>query len=351
MEICQNHPNGVVHPLHPRSYPAKLSIVIPTYNEEAVLGLLRAELETFMGDISCETEIVVVNDGSSDRTIVKLAAWAEHDPRVKIIHFSRNFGHQLAATAGLDYSSGDAVVLIDADLQDPLASIYPMIERYCEGYDVVYGQRKSRPGETRFKLATAWLFYRLMRAVVSKDLPLDSGDFRLMSRECLIALKEMRETHRFLRGMVVWVGFSQIAVPYERKPRAAGATKYSLVKMLVFAWTAATSFSILPLRFSLGLGALAGLLAVEEGVRALVEKFRGHTVAGWTSLMVVVAAIGSALLISVGIIGEYLGRVFEEAKGRPLYVVAGTMNVGESRGRLRNAPPEPTASASAQKDS
>lgn len=302
------------------------------YNEEAVIDMVRAELERFAAEIPAETEIVVVNDGSSDNTIFQLQAWAEQDPRVKVIHLSRNFGHQLAATAGLDYASGDAIVLIDGDLQDPLTVIHPMIERYCEGYSVAYGQRKSRDGETRLKLISAWMFYRLMRALVSADLPVDTGDFRLISRECLDALRKMRETHRFLRGMVTWVGFSQIAVPYERRPRAAGETKYSLPKMLKFAWTAATSFSILPLRLSLGTGVLAGLLAAEEAIRAIVAKFRGETVEGWTSLMVVTAAIGSVLLISLGIIGEYLGRVFEEAKDRPLYLVAATFNVEKGAG-------------------
>lgn len=302
------------------------------YNEEAVVDLVRAELERFVADIPAEIEIVAVNDGSSDNTVFHLMAWAEQDPRVKVIHLSRNFGHQLAATAGLDYACGDAVVLIDGDLQDPLIVIHRMIERYCEGYAVAYGQRQSRPGETRAKLITAWLFYRVMRALVSADLPVDTGDFRLIARECLDALRQMREKHRFLRGMVTWVGFPQIAVPYERKPRAAGETKYSLAQMLKFAWTAATSFSILPLRLSMGAGALAGLLAVEEAVRAVVAKLRGDTVEGWTSLMVLVAAIGSVTLISIGMIGEYLGRVFEEAKDRPLYLVTATFNVENGAG-------------------
>ena len=202
---------------------------------------------------------------------MKLAAWAEQDPRVKVLHLSRNFGHQPAATAGLDHASGDAVVLIDGDLQDPLAVIHQMIERYREGYDVAYGQRMTHNGDTRFKRATAWLFYRLIRILAAQDLPVDTGDFRLVSRECLDALKAgSRETHRFLRGMVAWVGFPQIAVQYRRKSRAAGETKYPLVKMLLFAWTAATSFSILLLRFSLITGALAGLFALEEAIRALL---------------------------------------------------------------------------------
>jgi len=340
MQFSRNDAHATIHPLRPRPYPARLSIVLPMYNEEAVLDLVRAELERFAAEIYAETEIVVVNDGSRDGTIIKLVAWAEQDPRVRVIHLSRNFGHQLAATAGLDYASGDAVVLIDGDLQDPLTVIHQMIERYCEGYDVAYGQRKSREGETRFKLATAWVFYRLMRMLVSRDLPLDTGDFRLISRECLDTLKRLRETHRFLRGMVTWVGLPQIAVQYERNPRAAGETKYSLMKMLLFAWTAAVSFSTLPLRFALTTGALVGLIAVEEAIRAFVAYFRGDTLPGWTSLMVVTAAIGSALLISVGIVGEYLGRIFDEAKGRPLYLIGLTMNVDPAVGKIPQVPQE-----------
>ena len=246
------------HLLQPRPYPLVLSLVIPLFDEEAGFDFLRAEVEDFARTVTCRIEIVLVNDGSSDGTIQKIAEWAEHDPHVKALHLSRNFGHQLAATAGLDYSTGDATVLIDADLQDPLPVVHEMIARYCEGYDVVYGQRESRAGESGFKLTTAWLFYRLMRYIVYRQLPLDTGDFRLLSRECLDGLKTMRETHRFLRGMVAWVGFPQIAVMYQRVPRLHGSTKYPLRKMLSFAWTAATSFSTLPLRISLYLGTVVG---------------------------------------------------------------------------------------------
>lgn len=320
--------NPAYHLLEPRPYPAALSIVIPMYNEEAVVELLRADLEQFMYEAKTETEVILVNDGSSDRTLPKIAAWAAQDDRIKVIQLSRNFGHQIAATAGLDYASGDAIVLIDADLQDPLPVVHEMIERYCEGYDVVYGQREKREGESLLKLFTAWIFYRMMRALVYKYLPVDTGDFRLISRQCLQGLKSMRETHRFLRGMIAWVGYPQCAVTYERARRAGGYTKYSLRKMLAFAWTAATSFSSLPLQASLLLGAVVGLFGIEEGIRALLAITLGwYAVPGWTSLMVVTSFIGSALLICVGILGQYIGQLYEQSKERPLYLVSRTFNV------------------------
>ncbi len=316
------------HLLVPRPYPRLLSLVIPMYNEESVVGFLRKELDRFAGGLACDMEVILVNDGSSDSTIELLAGWASEDPRIKVLHLSRNFGHQIAATAGLDYAAGDAVVLIDADLQDPLPVVHQMIERYQQGYDVVYGQRASRAGEGAFKKFTAWAFYRLMRGLVYKELPLDSGDFRLMSSERLEGLKSMRETHRFLRGMVTWVGFPQIALPYERAPRVAGETKYPLRKMLFFAWTAATSFSILPLQISILLGLGVGLFAIEEIVRAvLASVLDWYPVPGWTSLMIVVSAVGSATLICLGIVGQYVGQIYEQSKQRPLYFVARAINV------------------------
>ncbi|MBV9183498.1 MAG: glycosyltransferase family 2 protein, partial [Acidobacteria bacterium] len=191
------------------------------HNEQEVVPLLRRALDQFMEEVLCETEVILVNDGSSDSTLAHIALWAEQDRRIKVIHFSRNFGHQSACTAGLDFASGDAVVVLDADLQHPVQVIHEMITRYCDGYDVAYAAGLVRGGESWFKKVTAWLFYRLMRSLVYKSLPADAGDFRLISRECLDGLRQMRETHRFLRGMVTWVGYAQIAVPYERPPRAA----------------------------------------------------------------------------------------------------------------------------------
>lgn len=325
------------HLLLPRPYPRKLSFVIPMYNEEESLPLLRAALEGFLKELPAEGEVILVNDGSADSTLPRIMDWASEDRRVKIIHLSRNFGHQIASTAGLDYASGDAVILLDADLQDPLAVVHRMVERYCEGYDVAYGQREKRGGETWMKRSTAWLFYRLMKAFVYKDLPVDTGDFRLISRRCLAGLRQMRETHRFLRGMTAWVGYPQIAVLYQRAPRAAGETKYPFRKMMAFAWTAATSFSIVPLRLTLALGLVVGAFSLEEGVRSILSHVFGwFTVTGWSSLMVVIAGIGSALLVSVGILGEYVGRLYEQVKERPIYLVADTYNIALDSG---NAPP------------
>jgi glycosyltransferase involved in cell wall biosynthesis len=314
--------------LTPRPYPRKLSIVVPMYNEERIVPLFRAAAQSFVNELACETELVLVNDGSRDSTIEQLENWALADHRIKVIHLSRNFGHQIAATAGLEHASGDAIVLMDADLQDPFSVIHEMIDRYCEGYDVAYGQREARVGETWFKLSTAWLFYRLMRFLVYKDLPVDAGDFRLVSRECLDGLLRMRETHRFLRGMTAWVGFPQIAVRYRRAARAAGETKYPIRKMLSFAWTAATSFSTVPLRLSFGFALIVGAVSIEEGVRALLAyEFGWYTVSGWTSITVLLSAIGAALLFSVGVLGEYVGKLYEQSKGRPLYIAARTWNI------------------------
>jgi len=321
------------HLLRPRVRPARLSLVIPMYNEESVVPLLREALEHFARELTSELELVLVNDGSSDQTLSYLAEWAAADARVRVLHLSRNFGHQIATTAGLDDATGDAVVIIDADLQDPLGVIPSMIDRYCEGYDVVYGQRESRAGESMYKRFTAWAFYRIMRTMVYHQLPVDVGDFRLISRACLDAVKEMRETHRFLRGMVAWAGFPQIGVTYRRQPRIAGSTKYPLRKMLAFSWVAATSFSTLPLRFSMILAALAAAVGIEEGIRALLAYFlHWYTVPGWTSLTVIVSLIGSAMLMSIGILGEYVAKIYEQSKGRPLYIVARTLGSGPGCG-------------------
>jgi len=332
------------HLLTPRRPPAKLSLVIPIYNEEEGLPHLRAALHEFVPTIPGTVELVLVNDGSMDGTLDYLAEWAESEPNVIVLHLSRNFGHQIATTAGLDHATGNAVVILDADLQDPLSVIHEMIERYCEGYDVVYGLRESRAGETFLKRFTAWTFYRIMRSLVYKSLPADVGDFRLISRECLDAVSQMRETHRFLRGMVAWVGFPQIGVSYHREPRRAGTTKYPMLKMLGFSWTAATSFSTLPLRLSMIMGALIGLVGVEEGMRALLAHFLGwYTVPGWTSITVLVALIGSVTLMSIGVLGEYVSKLYEQAKGRPLYVVARTFGADpQSDGRLQRSSATPT---------
>jgi polyisoprenyl-phosphate glycosyltransferase len=324
MQLANNNP----YLLEPRPYPAWLSIVIPMYNEELVVPFLITGLKQFMTELSGKVEIILVNDGSTDSTLKQIVEWAHQDVRVKIVNFSRNFGHQIASTAGLDYATGDAVVLLDSDMQDPLNVIHRMIERYREGYDVVYGQRQARRGETPIKRITAWLFYRLMRAFVHKNLPVDVGDFRLLSRPCLNALQQMRETHRFLRGMVAWVGFPQIGIQYERAPRVAGSTKFTMRKMVNFAWTAATSFSILPLKASTWLGVIVMLVGLGEAVHALLAKtFHWYVVPGWTSLTVLVSILGGATLMSIGVLGEYIGKLYEQTKNRPLYLVSQTVNI------------------------
>lgn len=295
------------------------------YNEAAALPYVREEITRFAAEMPAQVEVVLVDDGSSDGTLGLLLEWAEREPRLVVLQLSRNFGHQSAATAGLDYATGEAVVLLDGDLQDPLAVIHEMIAQYQRGYDVVYGQRRKRAGETPFKRFTAWAFYRLLREATQVDLPVDTGDFRLISRECLNGLRQMRETHRFLRGMVAWMGYAQTAVLYDRNARVAGDTKYPLSKMLRFAWIAATSFSVLPLRAAMLFGALATVLGFEEGVRAILSHvFHWYQVPGWSSTIVLISFIGGAILICLGIIGEYVGKIYEEVKQRPLYLLART---------------------------
>ncbi|MFZ3215820.1 MAG: glycosyltransferase family 2 protein [Candidatus Acidiferrales bacterium] len=316
--------------LSPRPDPRLLSIVMPFYNEEEMFPLLRPRLTEFLDKSPYPCEVVAVNDGSSDRTIDLLVDWSRADSRIKVVNLSRNFGHQYASTAGVDYASGDAIVLIDADLQDPPEVIHRMVEQYRNGYDVVCGQRVARSGEGIFKKFTAWFFYRSMRFFFLKSLPQDVGDFRLMSRRCVESLSSMRELHRFLRGMVAWVGYPQICVQYQRQARAAGETKYPLRKMIRLAWTAAISFSALPLRLSFFGAGIMTLVAIEETIRALVVHFSGRTVPGWTSLMVIVCLSNAALMIAVGLLGEYVGRIYEEGKGRPLYLVADTWNLSHT---------------------
>ncbi|HXS76121.1 MAG TPA: glycosyltransferase family 2 protein [Terracidiphilus sp.] len=321
-------PDTNSHLLQERPYPSCLSLVIPLFNEEASAPFLYTALNKFMTEVSCETEVVLVNDGSTDRTLGIISQWASNDPRIKVVTLSRSFGHQAALTAGLDYATGDAIVTMDADLQHPLHVIHRMLERYCEGYDVIYGQRQVSPGETWFKRFTSWLFYRFMRTFIYEGLPADSGDFRMLSRPCLNGLQEMRETHRFLRGMVAWVGFPQIGVPYEQMERVAGSSKYTIRKMVTLAWTAATSFSALPLKISITLGIFVTLGGLGEGIHALMAVFfHWYVVPGWTSLIVLVSVLGGATLVSIGLLGEYVGKLYEQAKNRPLYLVSRTVNV------------------------
>ena len=314
--------------LEPRPDPDLLSFVIPMYNETEVLPALMQRLDLLAGSLRCPVEWVVVNDGSRDGTGAMLAAWAARDPRVKFVDLARNFGHAAALTAGLDHASGDAVVIMDADLQDPPEIVLQMLERYREGYDIAYAQRTKRHGETPFKVATAAGFYWIMRRFVHKDLPANSSDFRLMSRDAVQALGHLREGQRFLRGMVTWIGFSQVAVPFERPSRAAGTTKYSTRKMMAFGWDAILSFSMLPLRVASYFGFITFVVGALFGLRILVHSlFYNDLVPGWATLVVLQSLLGGAILVCLGMVGEYVGRIYEEIKQRPIYIVRRRVNI------------------------
>jgi dolichol-phosphate mannosyltransferase len=300
-----------------------LSVVIPCFNEEDVIRETMKRLKAFASEVqNLEVELIFVDDGSRDQTREILKAFAADDPRIKIIGFARNFGHQIAVTAGLDAAHGDAVVLIDADLQDPPEVVHQMIAKWREGYDVVYGTRSDRPGESVFKLATARAFYRLLNKLSDVPIPLDTGDFRLMSRNVVKTLQAMPERDRFVRGMVSWVGFKQTALAYRREERFAGESKYPLRKMLRFAMDGILSFSSKPLQMSVAMGMISASIALAVILYSLfVRLFTNAWVEGWTAIMIAVLFIGGVQLISIGILGEYIGRIYNEIKHRPLYVV------------------------------
>jgi dolichol-phosphate mannosyltransferase len=300
-----------------------LSIVVPCYNEEAVLGELHRRLVSVLEQVGGSGgEIVYVDDGSADQTSSMLRQLQHDEPRVRVVSLSRNFGHQIAVTAGLEHSSGDAVVIIDADLQDPPEVIPEMLARWQDGYQVVYGLRARRAGETTFKLWTAKAFYRLINRVSEVEIPLDVGDFRLIDRQVVDVLLAMPERDRFLRGMISWVGFRQVAVIYDRAARHAGETKYSLVKMLRFAVDSVISFSFAPLRLAIWVGFAAIIAAVAGIVYALIIRIYTTTwVRGWASIFTAVLFLGGVQLVTLGIVGEYVGRIYAEVKLRPLYVV------------------------------
>ena len=305
-----------------------LSLVIPVYNEEPVIEELGRRLEAFLLRVGVSWEVVFIDDGSSDGSVTLLRQLGEREPRFKLVSLSRNFGHQIAITCGLDYARGDAVVIMDADLQDPPEVVSQMLEKYREGYDVVYGVRRRRAGETWFKRVTAAGFYRLLRLLVGASIPVDAGDFRLMSRRVVAALQALRETNRFVRGMVAWVGFSQTAVYYDRPERFAGETHYPLRKMLRFAVDGITSFSTFPLKLATWLGLCCGAIGVGVAAwAAYVKFFLAGVVQGWTTIMIAVSLGASAQLIMTGILGEYVGRIYEEVKRRPLYLVKEELNV------------------------
>jgi polyisoprenyl-phosphate glycosyltransferase len=299
-----------------------LAIVIPCFNEEGTLRETHRRVTQAIAGVVTAYEIVYVDDGSRDQTPALLRELQREDSHVRVVALSRNFGHQCAVTAGLAHAEGEAVVIMDADLQDPPEVVQEMVQRWQDGYDVVYGVRGDREGETRFKLLTASLFYRLMRWLSDTAIPLDTGDFRLLDRKVVDAILAMPEKDRFLRGMVSWAGFRQVGVTYHRAARFAGTTKYPFAKMLRFAVDGILSFSIKPLRLSTLLGFASAALAVLVMVYALALRLFTHNwVTGWTALIVTALFLGGAQLISLGIIGEYVGRLYGEAKRRPLYLV------------------------------
>ncbi|MDR0671826.1 MAG: glycosyltransferase family 2 protein [Oscillospiraceae bacterium] len=298
----------------------RYSVVVPVYNEEAVIEETCRRLTGVMEKLGEPYEIIFVNDGSRDTTPQKAAALCRGDIRLRLLSFARNFGHQAAITAGMEYAVGDAVIVIDADLQDPPELIPAMVEQWRAGYRVVYGKRLKRKGESVFKKVTAKLFYRVLRVMTDVDIPVDTGDFRLLDRRVCEALQTLPERNRYVRGLVSWVGFSSTAVEYVREERFAGETKYPLRKMLAFAGDALTSFSYKPLRLSIYLGALLTAGCAVYLLAALVLWLAGRAAPGWTLALPLLA--DGVILLMLGVVGAYLGRLFDEAKRRPLYIVA-----------------------------
>jgi glycosyltransferase involved in cell wall biosynthesis len=313
----------------PRS-PTLLSVVAPVYNEQELVERFVRRACAAVADYTFE--LVLVNDGSTDATPELLDRMAAEDPRVRVIHLSRNFGHQAALTAGLEHAVGDVVAMIDADLQDPPELIPTMVARWEAGADVVYAVRREREGETAFKLATASWFYKLFDKLAQVDLEPNSGDFRLLDRRALDALLTMTERSRFLRGMTVWVGFTQTAVPYERDARHAGETKYTLRKMLRFSLDAIASFSHVPLQLATYVGLLSAGLAFVAIPVVIGLHFAGSYLPGFGSLTIAILLLGGIQLIALGVIGEYVGRIYDEVKHRPLYIVREERNRPEDMG-------------------
>jgi len=299
------------------------SVIAPVYNETGSIDEFYSVVSTVMSGLLEPWELILVDDGSSDGSTEKIREFASKDPHVRPVIFARNFGHQIAVTAGLDYSHGEAVIIIDADLQDPPEVILDLIAKWKEGNEVVYAVRRKREGESRFKLITASLFYRAIYRITDVKIPLDTGDFRLLDRKVVDIMGQMRERHRFLRGMAAWVGFRQVGVEYDRKQRFAGKTKYPFSKMLKLALNAVTSFSYFPLQVATYLGFIsAGISILAIPVVAYLRLTRLGALLGQATTLIAVLFLGGVQLITLGILGEYVGRIYDEAKGRPLYIVS-----------------------------
>jgi glycosyltransferase involved in cell wall biosynthesis len=315
--------------------PPTFSVVAPVYNEEQLIAEFCRRVIAALEPLGEPFELILVNDGCRDRSPDIMRELHQRDPRIKVINFSRNFGHQIAITAGTDYATGRAVIVIDSDLQDPPEVIPDLIARWREGYQVVYGVREERQGETWFKKTTAAIFYRLIVRITNVNIPVDTGDFRLMDRKVVDALKRMREHHRFMRGLSAWVGFRQTGVLYRRHARAAGTTKYPLRKMLRFALDGITSFSYLPLQLATYVGFIVAAVSIIFLFVVFVMRLANPAATepafyGQASTLASVLFLGAVQLISLGIIGEYVGRIYDEVKGRPLYIVAETLGIDET---------------------
>ncbi|MEK7328986.1 MAG: glycosyltransferase family 2 protein [Chloroflexota bacterium] len=301
----------------------KYSIVVPIFNEEEIIPEMHRRTSAMLDGLDGTSELILVNDGSRDRSLEIMRELAARDPRLKVISFSRNFGHQMAITAGIDHAAGDAVVVIDSDLQDPPEVIPELVKKWKEGYELIYAVRSERKGETFFKKFTASFFYRLIASMTELIIPADSGDFRLMDRKVVEAMKQVREHHRFMRGLSVWVGFKQVGVHYVRQERFAGVTKYPLKKMVRFATDGITSFSYVPLQFATSFGfVFAGLALVAIPIVAILRAFGNDFFTGQATTLLSVLLLGGVQLIFLGIIGEYLGRIYDEVKKRPLYIIS-----------------------------
>jgi polyisoprenyl-phosphate glycosyltransferase len=299
-----------------------LSIVIPSYNEQEVLPEFHSRLRLVLDGLGGHVQVVYVNDGSTDDTEKVLSLLREQDSRVEVVDLSRNFGKEIAMTAGLDHAHGDAVIIIDSDLQDPPELIPELLKHYHDGYDVVYAQRVSRAGDGALKKSTAYLFYRLIQTATRVKIPADTGDFRLLSRRAVEALNKLREQHRFMKGLYSWIGFPQKAVPYHRESRKGGQTKWNYWKLWNFALEGFTSFTIGPLKVATYLGLSTAAAAFLYALWVIYKTLaRGDPVAGYPSLMVVILFLGGIQLMTIGVLGEYLGRTFDETKQRPLYFV------------------------------
>jgi len=300
----------------------RLSVVVPVFNEEEVLPEFHRRLSAVLEKLSAQCEIIYINDGSVDGSLNEMRRLKSADSYVGIVDLSRNFGKEIAMTAGLDHARGDAVVVIDADLQDPPELIPEMIQHWQAGFDVVYAQRISRAGESAFKKTTAHLFYRLMQKLSRVQIPHDTGDFRLLSRRAVDALAGLREQHRFMKGLFSWIGYPQKAVQYERDARYDGETKWNYISLWNFAIEGITSFSTVPLKAATYIGTITAFGAFLFGVFIVLKTlFYGNPVPGYPSLLVVVLFLGGIQLMALGVIGEYLGRMFDETKGRPLYLI------------------------------